>query len=121
MNEMILNQGGNLMRKWQFVLAGASLGLLVLSGCTTQLSPADRNLLNQALDSGQMATQQAAKAQTAAGMASDAAARAEDAAMRAESAAAAVDKSAGMASASADAAAASAAKAAKAFEMGQMK
>ena len=109
------------MRKWQFVLAGASLGLLVLSGCATQLSSADRALLNQALDSGQMVTKQVAKAQTAAGMASDAAARAGDAAVRAESAAAAADKSAGMASASAAAAAASAAKAAKAFEMGQMK
>jgi len=109
------------MRKWQFVLAGASLGLLVLSGCTTQLAPADRDLLNQALNSGQMATQQAAKAQTAAGMASDAAARAEDAAVRAESAVAAADQSATMAAKSADFAAASAAKAAKAFEIGQMK
>jgi len=109
------------MRKWQLCLAGASLGMLVLSGCTAQLSPTDRDLLNQALESGQMASQQAAKAQTAAGMASDAAARAEDAAVRAEVAAAAAEASAVLSAEGAAASAASADKAVKAFEMGQMK
>lgn len=102
------------MRKLQFVLVGASLVLLVLSGCAAQLSTADRDLLNQAVESGEMAKAQAAKAQTSADMASDAAARA-------AASAAAADQSASMAASSADAAAASAARAAKAFEMGQRK
>jgi predicted RNA-binding protein associated with RNAse of E/G family len=102
------------MRKWQILLGGAALGLMVMTGCTAQMTQADRDLLNQALESGQMAAQEAQKAQASAGMASDAAARAETAAERAETAAAAAEKSAAMA-------ADSAMKCEKAFEMGQMK
>jgi predicted RNA-binding protein associated with RNAse of E/G family len=101
------------MRKWQILLGGAALGLMVISGCTS-LTPADRDLLNKALESGQVAAQQAQNAQASAGMASDAAARAEASADRAEAAAAAAEQSAAMA-------ADSARKAEKAFEMGQMK
>ncbi len=102
------------MRKWQIFLGGAALGLMVMTGCTAQMTQADRDLLNQALESGQMAAQQAQNAQAAAGMASDAAARAEASADRAEAAAAAAERSAAIAADSAK-------KAEKVFEMGQMK
>ena len=50
------------MRKWQILLGGAALGLMVMTGCTARMTQADRDLLNQALESGQMAAQEAQKA-----------------------------------------------------------
>lgn len=102
------------MGKWQMILGGAALSVMVLSGCSAQLSATDRELINQAVQSGQMAADQAQKAQVSAGMASDAAMRAEESAQRAEAAAAQADKSAAAAEASAQ-------KAERAFEMCQKK
>jgi hypothetical protein len=95
------------MGKWQWIFGGVALSVMVLSGCSAQLSATDRELINQAVQSGQMAADQAQKAQVSAGMASDAAMRAEESAQRAEAAAAAAQ--------------ASAQKAERAFEMCQKK
>jgi len=102
------------MRKWQLAIGGAALGLMALSGCAGQLSPDDRALLNQSLQTCQAAEQNAQIAQTAASTATDAADRAEKAAMRAERAANAAAESARLADESAT-------KSGRAFEMGQRK
>jgi membrane-bound lytic murein transglycosylase len=109
-----ITKGGGTMRKWQILMGGAALSVMVLSGCTAKLSATDREMLNKAAQSGQMAADYAQKAQASAGMASDAAMRADGAAQRAEDAAARAEQSA------ADAAA-SAKKAERAFEMCQKK
>jgi hypothetical protein len=102
------------MRKWQIMLGGAALSIMVLGGCTAQLSTADRELLDQAVQSGKVAEDYAQKAQASAGMASDAAMRADEAAQRAEAAALQAGQSAADAQASAE-------KAQRAFEMCQQK
>lgn len=102
------------MRKWQIMLGGAALSVMVLSGCTAQLSATDREMLDKAVQSGQMSADYAQKAQASAGMASNAAMRSEEAAQRAEAAALQAEQSAADAQSSAE-------KAQRAFEMCQQK
>ena len=68
------------MKNWKMILVASAASAMFLAGCSAQLSPADKELLNQALASGQTATQ-------AAQQATDAATRADSAASTAEAAA----------------------------------
>jgi hypothetical protein len=103
-----------MMRKLQMVSGVVGLVLILVAGCTPQLCPADKNLLNQALESSESAAQSEKNAEAAA-------AQAEDAAMQAKESAASAQEAASQAEAAADKAEQSAAKAAKAFEMGLQK
>jgi hypothetical protein len=101
----------------------ACSGILVffLAGCTAQLTAADRDLMNQAIDSANGAAVSAEKAEASALSADGAANRAEAAAVNAENAAARAEAAANRAAQEAAAAEDSALKAEKAFEMGLRK
>jgi hypothetical protein len=114
-------KGGEKMGKMRIAAGTAAVAAFLMAGCTAQLSPNDKTLLNQALEASQSASMSAQKAETAASTAEKAAGRAEAAAARAESAAMKAETAAGNAATSADQAEQSAMKAQKAFEMGLKK
>jgi hypothetical protein len=73
------------MRDWKLVVGGAGLALLLLGGCTTSLTTADRAKLDDAVAASEKA---AASAEAAAQKAMEAVQMAEASAMKAEEAAA---------------------------------
>jgi hypothetical protein len=110
-----------LMSKVKLALGSAGLALVLLTGCTANLSTADRNLLNQALEASKTATASSQKAEAAAVRAEVAANSAETMANRAESAAKDAQSAAQTATTAADRATQQADKCQKAFEMGLKK
>lgn len=111
--EMDLNfqtKGDMPMKRVGYLFVTVLTASFLLAGCATQLSQADRDLLNQAKAASASADQSAQAA-------ADSAARAEKAAQRAEAAAGRAEQSAAAAAASATQAGQSAVEAKKAFEM----
>ena len=92
-------------------------GAVVLSGCAAQLSDADRDLLNKAVESRRSGSQTLQAAESAAVRAESAAVRAEQAAAQSESSAKEAAASASQAASQAGQAQQNALKAEKAFEM----
>lgn len=117
---LFLKGGFNMNRLKAGFIALVAVGSL-LAGCSAQLSQADRNLLNQALEASRNAGSSAQTAQAAATRAETAAQKAESAAQRAESAATRAVQAAGTAESAAAQAQQSADQAKKAFEMGLKK
>ncbi|OGR30056.1 MAG: hypothetical protein A2005_11240 [Desulfuromonadales bacterium GWC2_61_20] len=99
------------------VLVLLAAGVVALSGCAAQLSEADRELLNKAVESGRNSSQSLQAAEAAATRAEQAASRAEQAAAQSEAAARAADAAASQAASQAGQAEQNALKAEKAFEM----
>ena len=109
------------MRELRVLLVTCGVMLVFMAGCTAQLTPADKNLLNQALESAANTSQSMQKAEAAANRAKKAANNAESAAALAKDAAnSAADAMKGAEQAAATAEE-SAIKAVKAFEMGLKK
>ena len=75
------------MRDWKLVVGGAGLALLLLGGCTTALTPADRDKLDAAISASDKAAESAASAEASAQKVMDALKKAEAMAMKAEDAA----------------------------------
>ncbi len=76
------------MRNWKLVVGGAGLALLLLGGCTTSLTTADRAKLDEAIAASGQASEAAQSAEASAQKVMDALQRAEASAMKAEEAAA---------------------------------
>ena len=104
------------MKNWKMILVASAASAMFLAGCSAQLSPADKELLNQALASGQTATQAAQQATDAATRADSAASTAEAAARTASAAATRAESAAQQAQLSASQAQDAALKAQKAFD-----
>lgn len=102
------------MRKSQMVLLVGSALVFCLAGCSASLSPADQNLLKQAIDASNAASRSAQASEASA-------ARAEKAAAASDASAAKAADAANRAVAAASSAEQSAKKAEKAFEMGLRK
>ncbi|HKK00572.1 MAG TPA: hypothetical protein VJ955_00255 [Desulfuromonadales bacterium] len=117
----LISKEETLMSKMKLALGSAGLALILLTGCTAQLSTADRNLLNQALEASKTSTVASQKAETASQKAEAAAVRAEVAANSAETMANRAETSARNAQNAAQTATTAAEKSQKAFEMGLKK
>jgi hypothetical protein len=76
------------MRDWKLIVGGAGLALLLLGGCTTSLTTADKAKLDESIAASEMAADAAASAEASAQKVMDAVQRAEAAALKAEEAAA---------------------------------